>query len=375
MKKSLFLAALATIALASCTQNEDFSQPEKINFNPLNYKAQSTKAPINGAYYTSSDPSFGIFAFHTDKGWDDDGTTINEYIPKSKVSWNETNSEWNTATNAYWPLSGSLTFIGYTPFTSGNADVNAAYDKATKELTITNFSAANQDDLMYTLPSDAQDLTVNSAPYIQEQGGTSAYSGVPIKFRHALSQIVVTAKVADTYTGATFTINSISLQGMNDNATLTVTESPSPVASWGETSAAASFTIPNVETAALGITATPVGKPVLVIPQALKVKSDIEPKPQQLEINYSMTVDLGTPNDKSDDVTTTTTKYVDLNSGANDALTALAMGKKYTLNLTISADKILYSPSVDEWYPGDDDDDKDDYQEDYDVPGQPAAGN
>ncbi|MBQ5573468.1 MAG: fimbrillin family protein, partial [Bacteroidaceae bacterium] len=63
MKKSLFLAALAAIALASCTQNEDFSQPEKINFNPVNYKAQSTKAPINTTTYSTTDPSFGVFAF------------------------------------------------------------------------------------------------------------------------------------------------------------------------------------------------------------------------------------------------------------------------------------------------------------------------
>lgn len=351
MKKSLFLAALATIALASCTQNEDFSQPEKINFNPVNYKAQSTKAPINGAYYTSSDPSFGIFAFHTDKGWDDDGTTINEYIPKSKVSWNETNSEWNTATNAYWPLSGSLTFIGYTPFTSGNADVNAAYDKATKELTITNFSAANQDDLMYTLPSDAKDLNANTENY--NNGNTAnTYAGVPIKFRHALSQIVVTTKVADEYTGATFKINSISLQGMNDNATLTVTEN----ASWGTASSnATSFAIFSGTSDALTTGAASVGTPVLVIPQALVDNQ------QKLVISYSMTYN---------NVTTSTSKDVYLNSGTNDALTALAMGKKYTLNLTLYADRILYSPSVAEWYPGEDAADKDDYKEDYDVPEQ-----
>jgi hypothetical protein len=261
-----------------------------------------------------------------------------------------------------------LTFIGYTPY-----GVTAEYAKETKTLTIAGFSAANQDDLMYTLPSDAKNLIANEENY-NNGSAAATYDGVPIKFRHALSQIVVKAKVAQEYAGATFTINSISLQGMNDNATLTVTESASPVASWGETSAAASFTIPNVETVALGITATPVGKPVLVIPQALKVKSDIVPKPQQLEINYSMTVDLGTPNDKSDDVTTTTTKYVDLNSGANDALTALAMGKKYTLNLTLYADRILYSPSVSDWvsqYDSNSDGTPDkNYGSDYDVPEQ-----
>lgn len=353
MKKSLFLAVLATIALVSCTQNEDFSQPEKISFNPVNYKAQSTKAPINSTYYTSEDPSFGIFAFHTDKGWNGDGTTINEYIPKSKVSWNETNSEWNTATDAYWPLSGSLTFIGYTPYNYGGGDdgtpITASYAKATKTLTISNFSAANQDDLMYTLPSDADDLTAANTVNYENGSAATTYKGVPIKFRHALSQIVVNAKVADTYTGATFKINSISLQDMNDYATLTVTES----ASWGETSNdEAEFNILSSVTDALSTTAKEVGKPVLVIPQALNAQQ------QKLVISYSMTFN---------GVKTTTSKNVYLNSGTNDALTELAMGKKYTLNLTIYADRILYSPSVaEDWSVG---------GSSYDVPEQPAAGN
>lgn len=349
MKKSLFLAALATIALASCTQNEDFSQPEKISFNPVNYKAQSTKAPINGAYYESDYPSFGIFAFHTDKGWDVVGTQetpnpINVYIPNSEVSWNYTKNEWNTATDAYWPLSGSLTFIGYTPY-----GVTAEYAKETKTLTIAGFSAANQDDLMYTLPSDAQDLTVNSAPYIQEQGGTSAYSGVPIKFRHALSQIVVTAKVADTYTGAVYNITGLSLQSMDDNNTLNVTENATPVASWGTASVeTATFSIFSGTSANLDTRGANVGSAVLVIPQALDANQ------QKLVVNYQMTYN---------GVTTSTSRDVYLNSGASP-LTALDMGKKYTLNLTLYADRILYSPSVaEDWSDGD---------SDYDVPEQPT---
>ena len=343
MKKSLFLAAIATIALASCTQNEDFSQPEKISFNPVNYKAQSTKAPITGAYYTSNDPSFGIFAFHTDKGWNETGTTIKEYIQKSEVTWQT--DEWNTTTDAYWPLSGSLTFIGYTPFDG----IDAKYTIGSKTLTISDFSAANQDDLMYTLPSDAQDLKANTENY--NNGNTAnTYAGVPIKFRHALSQIVVKAKVADTYADATFTINSISLQGMNDNATLTVTES----ASWGTPSIRdAAFNILTAGTEELNTTLTEIEDPVLVIPQALVAQQ------QKLVISYSMTFN---------NVTTSTSKDVYLNSGTNDALTALAMGKKYTLNLTIYADRILYSPSIEEdWSDG---------GSSYDVlPEQPAAGN
>lgn len=361
MKKSLFLAVLATIALASCTQNEDFSQPEKISFNPVNYKAQSTKAPINGAYYTSNDPSFGIFAFHTDKGWDTDGTTINPYIGKSEVSWNRTNSEWNTATDAYWPLSGSLTFIGYTPFTSGNADVNAAYDKATKELTITNFSAANQDDLMYTLPRDAKDLTANTVNYVN---GTTSYKGVPIKFRHALSQIVFEAKAADGLSYETqFKITKIEMKGIKDGADMNVVENGTPV--WTEYASMDShfdYTVYNdangviVKTGAPSSVSDEIGTGFLMIPQTFS--SNLIENIDEFEVTYSM---------EGSNMPGVWTGPITKSVKIQPQLASVAVGTKYVFTLTISPDRILYSPSVaEDWGTG---------ASSYDVPEQPAAGN
>lgn len=343
MKKSLFLAALATIALASCTQNEDFSQPEKISFNPVNYKSQSTKAPINGAYYTSSNPSFGIFAFHTDKGWDTDGTTINPYIGKSEVSWNRTNSEWNTATDAYWPLSGSLTFIGYTPY-----GVTAEYAKGTKTLTISDFSAANQDDLMYTQPSDAQDLTVNSAPYIQEQGGTSTYSGVPIKFRHALSQIVFEAKAADGLSYETqFKITKIEMKGIKDGADMNVVENGTPV--WTEYANMDSnfdytvyndvngVTVKTDESSALSI-----GTGFLMIPQTFN--NTLSENIDEFEVTYYM---------EGKNMPGVWTGPITKSVKIQPQLATVAAGTKYVFTLTISPDRILYSPSVaEDWSTG-----------------------
>lgn len=366
MKKSLFLAALATIALASCTQNEDFSQPEKINFNPVNYKAQSTKAPINGAYYTSSDPSFGIFAFHTDKGWDVVGTQetpnpINVYIPKSEVSWNDTKNEWNTATDAYWPLSGSLTFIGYTPFMSGNAEVEAEYDKDSKKLTISDFSAANQDDLMYTRPSDAQDLTVNSVPYIQEQDGTSTYSGVPIKFRHALSQIVFKAKAADGLAHDTqFKITKIEMKGIKDGADMNVVENGTPV--WTEYSSMTSsfnYTVYDdvdgviVETGTPSSVSDEIGTGFLMIPQTFS--SNLTENIDEFEVTYSM---------EGSNMPGVWTGPITKSVKIQPQLTTVAAGTKYVFTLTISPDRILYSPSVaEDWGTG---------GSGYDVPEQPT---
>ena len=111
MKKSLFLAALATIALASCTQNEDFSQPEKISFNPVNYKAQSTKAPINTTTYRTNDPSFGVFAFWSEtKDWSlTADADLKQYVGSNGSGvMIMFNNQWKSETDYYWPLSGAL---------------------------------------------------------------------------------------------------------------------------------------------------------------------------------------------------------------------------------------------------------------------------
>lgn len=332
MKKSLFLAALATIALASCTQNESIVERQEIGFSPLQYKAVNSKAIIEGNKYPS-DLAFGLYAYHSD------GTDNKVYINNAICSYDATAKTFVSNPVAYWPLSGTLGMVAWSPQT-----IAATYTLDGKNLSIP-FAAAGREanpvDLMYSTPLTG--LTKDSHNSVNYTGVDGGGAGVGITFNHALSQIVVTAKVADEYTGATFKINSISLQGMNDNATLTVTEN----ASWGTASSnATSFAIFSGTSDALTTGAASVGTPVLVIPQTLAADK------QKLVVSYSMTYN---------NVTTSTSKDVYLTSGTNETLSALAMGKKYTLNLTLYADRILYSPSVEDWSTGD---------SGYDVPDQ-----
>lgn len=364
MKKSLFLAALATIALASCTQNESIVERQEIGFSPLQYKAVNSKAIIEGNKYPS-DLAFGLYAYHSD------GTNNNVYINNATCSYDATAKTFVSNPVAYWPLSGTLGMVAWSP-----SSIGASYTLAEKKLSVL-FAAAGREanpvDLMYSTPLTGLTKDDQTVGYdAKEDNVVDGGNGVGITFNHALSQIVVNAKVAQAYAGATFTINSISLQGMNDNATLTVTEGGNQVTSWvwddTKKEDNAVFKILDQDQQANYTTADApqFGDAVLVIPQELREKTS-QQSTQQLKITYSMTVDPGTPNDATDDVTTSTTKYVDLNSGTNDALTKLDMGKKYTLNLTLYADRILYSPSIEEdWSDG---------GSSYDVPEQPAAGN
>ena len=368
MKKSLFLAALATIVLASCTQNEDFSQPEKINFNPVNYKAQSTKAPINTTTYSTTDPSFGVFAFWSKtKDWSlTADADLKQYVGSNGSSvMIAFDNQWKSTTDYYWPLSGKLTFIGYTPYYYGNLSTNgpvtASYAKSTKTLSITGFSAQYQDDLMYTVPETAQNLTANGTEYT---GATTSYKGVNIAFRHALSQIVFKAKTANNLAHATqFKITKIEMKGIKDVATMTVQANGTP--RWTECSSMNSFdydvynengvTVMTAESPALP-EEKEIGTGFLMIPQTFSTTPTEDT--DEFEVTYYMQT-----SNLPDEWTGPITKSVKI----QPQLASVAAGTKYVFTLTISPDKILYSPSVaEDWGTG---------GSSYDVPEQPAAGN
>ncbi len=367
MKKGLFLAALATIALASCTQNEDFSQPEKISFNPVNYKAQSTKAPINTTTYSTNDPSFGVFAFWSEtKDWSlTADADLKQYVGSNgsgvMISFD---SQWKSENDYYWPLSGKLTFIGYTPYNYGGGvdgtPITASYAKATKTLTISNFSAANQDDLMYTLPSDAKDLTANGTNYDADGKDTKTYNGVPIKFRHALSQIVFKAKAADGLAHDTqFKITKIEMKGIKDGADMNVVENGTPV--WTEYANMTSkfdkivyenATGTKVQTGNHSAVSAEIGTGFLMIPQTFS--SNLTENIDEFEVTYYMQTS-NLPGEWTGPIT----KSVRI----QPQLASVAVGTKYVFTLTISPDRILYSPSVaEDWSTG---------GSDYDVPEQP----
>lgn len=375
MKKSLFLAAIATIALASCTQNEDFSQPEKISFNPVNYKAQSTKAPINTTTYSTTDPSFGVFAFWSKTtDWsqtaDDD---LKQYVGSNGSSVVISfDSQWKSENDYYWPLSGKLTFIGYTPYYYGNllnnGPVTASYAKSTKTLSITGFSARYQDDLMYTVPETAQNLTANGTEYT---GTTTSYKGVNIAFRHALSQIVFKAKAADGLAHDTqFKITKIEMKGIKDGADMNVVANGTPVwTAYADMTRKFDYVVYNDEDGVIVKTGVPsrvsneIGTGFLMIPQTFS--SNLTEDIDEFEVTYSM---------EGSNMQGVWTGPITKSVKIQPQLATVDAGTKYVFTLTISPDRILYSPSVSDWvsqYDSDSDGTPDkNYGSDYDVPEQ-----
>lgn len=362
MKKSMFIAAVAAMVLAGCAKDESIVEQQEIGFQPLAYKASQTKANvITDAFYGTDAPSFGLFAYQLadDLNFTDDIDQAKLYIDEKEVSYSITDGNWRTNPKSFWPLQGSLTFIAYSPY-SENGKASHAIDKsgatAKSVLTIAGFQAGTtgQKDLMWSnLSKDkTSNGTVNNYPE-----DTPAYAGVPILFNHALCRIKIAAKTTADYSGfATYKIKKIEIANLKDNATLTVTDDiaiwSNPTTALGTASGSDKvfdfFAPADVANYVTLNSSTPsavnykneetTGNGLLAIPQSL---ADVK-----LFVTYTMTVDPD-GSKTGDEVVTEITKPVTLNTNLSDLL----QNKVYTLNLSISADEILYSPDVNDWTP------------------------
>lgn len=351
----MFLAAVAAMVLAGCTKDESIVEQQEIGFQPLAYKASQTKANvITGATYGTEDPEFGLFAYQLADGktFDADKDEAKLYIDNKRVHYDSGN--WRTDPKSFWPLQGSLTFIAYSPYSVKDVvrhsidvskDNEGNVTSANSVLTISNFVAGTTDqkDLMWSTHTKNKTANGKIGDNIVDNI-TQEYNGVPILFKHALCRIKITAKTAEDYSGfATYNLKQIQVVGLQDKATLTVTDdaavwSSAPSTPLGDfdfysndqllTKDSNPVIYKNAETAGDGL---------LAIPQSLEGVT--------LEVTYTMTVDPD-GNGSAPAVVTETTKEVTLKT---NALSQLEQNKVYTLNLSISANEILYSPDVVAW--------------------------
>ena len=341
MKKFFILAAAAIVALAACTKNEvQKTSNRQIAYNAVTAKSVTSRAIINSTYYAPTDPAFGVWGLYQATDWSTNHSSSvwvgTNASTSAQISYSS--SQWKNAANTdYWPLSGSIVFMGYSPYAnvSSKAAISVADNKAT--LTVSNFQSSTGsyvDDLMW---SDAVEKSANDTNYDADGNGTTTYNGVPIVFHHALSQIIVKAKAAEDYAaqGYTLTITGITLT-IDDNATLTVQDNltADPVVSWTEPATDAEPIILADGSTALTTSFVQQGNPILVIPQTLTAGADV------LHVTYKLTKNT---------IDSPTTKDISLTAGSEVTLSSLQANKKYILNLIVSLDEILYSPDVIDW--------------------------
>ena len=332
MKKIFALAAVAVLALASCSNNtlDPVNQKAReINFSTV--AGKTTRAIITGNVYKTTDPHFGIFAYALAEGetWAANSGSAQLYMDNVEIKHSAADSIWCSDDTYYWPLSGSLTFIGYSPY---GCNGTVAYDKANKKLTVTNFTqvaaVADQEDLMYATTN--ANLTDNQSTYTNENSVTSTKNGVNEVFHHSLSQVCFAVKKATGLSGYEVKVDSIKFLAYS-KGTLTVTED-SPA--WSDQGTELLFTAAKADSVLVDTEYRPYGDPNMPVPQTLAADT------QKLIVSYSMkttpgNVTLGHRSDTLDIRTSALTKWDD--------------NVKYVYNIEIGLKKIYFNPTIQDW--------------------------
>lgn len=341
MKKFFFLAAAAVAVLASCSKNElDLTSNKEHQINFSTVAAPGTRTPLSGTIYKTTDPTFGVFSYvlADGKNWAANSADGQVYMDKVEISYNSTDKIWEPASVYYWPLSGSLTFVGFSPYAEAS---KVAYAPATKALTVTNYVAAAttaaQTDLMWA--NTQKDLTENQAVYTSESE-TSTLKGVNMVFHHALSQVIFKVKKAAGLDDYTITVNSITF-GALSTGTLTVTDD---APAWGAATVKASFDSEGADVVAPNNSAdfAVFGNANMMVPQSLTAANPFAADDQTFTITYSLEKSGTSLGQKAKELALRTAD-----------VTAWEANKKYNYNIVIDLDKIYFSPSMVDWVDAD----------------------
>lgn len=189
MRKVINILSIVTLlsAAVSCVKSDriyDNSRSE-IDMDPV--MSVMSKAIISGTGYPVDVP-FGVFAtYSSNPAGEWTSGPVQSYLENKKFI-HKGDNKYGGEQPAYWPLSGSLVFAGYSPYYPDSGSVSATFDAETKTLSISNFVSDGQTDLMYFLPEVSDDKLV---------GLNSGASSVPAVFSHALSLVEFNVKGVD----------------------------------------------------------------------------------------------------------------------------------------------------------------------------------
>lgn len=347
-------AAMACVALASCTKNEQVNVPQEdvVTF-AAPVTALNTKAvEIQGTYPTTE--NFSVFAhYYTDlqAGYSTlaDGTL---YMNNVETQYDLTLNGWDSkavtgGVSYYWPKQGTLTFAAYSP-TSANGDMTSL-EYAARGFQFTEF-VVNDD------PADQYDLLFSERAYNQTKSSMNQdapYYGVQLNFNHALSSVLFTVKTGKDYEADNFQIwvNKVELQNVKNKGNFDqgLVDAPNRVTrlntewpGWtpDETStqnyvAYESLTGQKLTTTATNLeTVTSANNTNFIL------------LPQYLTTDVTLYVEYTIKNNNTSAVVSQTASVSLREYGA---VTQWYRGNRYTYNVTVDLDKIYFDPVVTEW--------------------------
>ena len=340
MKKLFFIAAIASVALASCVKNDpapSVTEQHEITFAaPVVGPQTKAYGEIGVAYNTGE--TFDVWCVHNTTDISDTwGGTA--YFSDVKATYDAGLGGWTLSPKYYWPATGKLSFVALSPSLANTT----AYDHANGfQITTAWSQGANQDviiDLMYSEPTfDCEkESFVNADNDNDDDSGNYKFNGVDINFKHALSYIVFKVKTTADYSATTkFRLNTITLSGIYTTGTF----NQKAVDPWTEdTSGATGTYVAYTNSTGLDFGTSAVNAPAAATKEIILLPQELIAGQQKITVNYQISTDGGTTYINQ-------VQEVDLK---NATVAAWEMGKKYTYNLSIGMTEIIFDPAVTYW--------------------------
>ena len=205
------IAAMAALTLVSCSSDDldsfsdNSSKNEAISFD--GYLGRSAVA-VNGTRGSEvkignlQADGFGVFGKYTTTEGQASNLFDNQKVTYS-TSTTPTESKWTYSPLKFWPANGKIDFLAYAPY-----DKNTTLTENSKINFKVAEKVADQKDLLWTNDMNHQ-ITANI---------TTAKEKVKFQFHHALSRLGYNVTLSGDYSssGATFTVNKITLAGSSD---------------------------------------------------------------------------------------------------------------------------------------------------------------
>lgn len=205
------IAAMAALTLVSCSSDDldsfsdNSSKNEAISFD--GYLGRSAVA-VNGTRGSEvkidqlKTGGFGVFGKYTSTEGQASNLFDNQIVTYF-TSTTPTESKWTYSPLKFWPANGKIDFLAYAPY-----DKNTTLTENSKINFKVAEKVADQKDLLWTNDMNHQ-ITGNI---------TTAKEKVKFQFHHALSRLGYTVTLSGDYSssGATFTVNKITLAGSSD---------------------------------------------------------------------------------------------------------------------------------------------------------------
>lgn len=313
MKKILF-AAVAALAITSCSQNEEIeapSQKTKIDFTTAVGKSSRAVDATNANFN-----AFTVNSYITSSKYDGTAALPDPYMDNVKCTGGKNN--WTINGNYYWPASDNVSFFAYSTL----SEDTLTYAKGSTWPTLTFKMAGATENLRDVVAACAINTTLNSS------GVTDGK--LSLTFKHILTRINFSVKYEDE--NYTYTISSIKIKGVKSEGTYSYS-SDVTTGTWVASGTAVDYEYPMNSSATADenkvIKLDDTHGSIIAIPQSLNGVT--------IEVNYKTEKDSQEFFNGTKNVTFTGKTW------------AVNQNIRYTLTLPVGATKMAVDTEIDNW--------------------------